>query len=280
MREIKASDVAECVARLCVSACTELPEDVERAIRSARESEPWSAARDVLGDICENIDLAREGCAPLCQDTGLTTVLLRLGQDAHIVGGALGEAVQRGVAEGYTRGYLRKSVVRDPFDRVNTGDNTPAVVYTDVVPGDGLEITVMPKGAGSENMCRLAMLTPAQGEEGARRFVVDTVRSAGGSPCPPVVVGVGIGGGFDSVALLAKRSLLRPLGEPNGDARLARMEEELLGEINALGVGPAGFGGRTTALAVRVLAAPTHMAMLPVAVCISCHVLRHATEVL
>lgn len=264
------------MARLCIEANTCLPAGAEAALRAAREAEPWPAARGILEDLCSNLDIARATRLPICQDTGLVTVFLELGQDVHISGGGLDEAVQEGVRRGYAEGYLRKSVVRDPLRRVNTGDNTPAALKLHIVPGEGVRITVSPKGAGSENMCRIKMLTPAEGEEGVRRFVVDAVLSAGGNPCPPTVVGVGIGGGFDTVAAIAREALLRPVGEPNADGYYAAMERELLAEINASGLGPQGLGGRTTALAVYIEVRPTHIAMLPAAVCICCHADRHA----
>ena len=276
MREISAAAITECVARLCVRANRALPPDAERALRAAAEAEPWPLAKGILSDLAANLDTARETGLPICQDTGLVTVFAELGQDVHISGGDFESAVQEGVRRGYREGCLRKSVVADPLRRVNTGDNTPANIDLRIAPGDRLKITVSPKGAGSENMCRVKMLTPAQGEAGVKDFVLDTVLSAGGNPCPPTVVGVGIGGGFDSVAAIAREALLRPLGESSADPYYAGMERELLERINASGIGPQGLGGRTTALAVHVLARPTHIAMLPAAVCICCHAARHA----
>lgn len=280
MRDIACEQITDCVARLCMACNVELPCDAEGALRDALRDEPWAPARATLGDLVRNLDVARSERIAICQDTGIVTVFLEVGQDAHIAGGSLEDAVNEGVRRGYEQGYLRKSVVADPLRRVNTNDNTPAVVHTRIVPGDTLRVTVMPKGAGSENMCAVKMLTPAQSVEGVRRFVVDTVATAGGKPCPPIVVGVGVGGTSDSVGLLAKEALLRPLGEENPDPLYAELEADLLEDVNALGIGPEGLGGKTTALRVLVKAAPTHIAMLPVAVCISCHVLRHATEVL
>lgn len=280
MRQLDAKKVTDCVARLCIESNRILPPDVEQALRCAQITEPWPAAREILGDLARNLDIARERELPMCQDTGLTTVFLELGQELYITGGSLNEAVQEGVRRGYTEGYLRKSVVRDPLRRENTGDNTPATIYTSIVDGDALRIIVAPKGAGSENMCKLTMLTPAAGESGARSFIVDSVKNAGGNPCPPTIVGVGIGGGFDSVTRLAKEALLRSVNEVHPDPYYAAMEAELLEEINASGIGPQGLGGKTTALRVLIKAAPTHIAMLPVAVCISCHAARHAMEVL
>ncbi len=280
MRELPAGAITGCVARLCIEANRRLPADAERALRAAAEAEPWPAARAILSDLCRNLDAAAETGLPICQDTGLATVFVELGQDVHISGGDFYSAVQEGVRRGYSAGCLRKSVVSDPLRRVNTGDNTPAAVEVRIVPGERVKITVSPKGAGSENMCRVKMLTPAEGEEGVMAFVLDTLRSAGGNPCPPVVAGVGIGGGFDTVARLARRALLRPVGSENPDAYYAGLERRLLEEINALGTGPQGLGGATTALGVMVEAAPTHIAMLPCAVCICCHADRHAAEVL
>ena len=278
MRRIEAEAVTEAVRRLCMSVNRYLPADAERALRAAAQSETWPTAAGILDELCRNLDTARETGLPICQDTGLVTVFAELGEEVQVPG--FEEAVQEGVRRGYRDGYLRKSGVSDPLRRVNTGDNTPAAIYLRLVPGDGLKLTLAPKGAGSENMCALRMLTPAEGEAGVRRFVLDAVKAAGGKPCPPVVVGVGIGGSFDSVGRLAKEALLRPLDEPHEDAFYDKMERELLEEINKTGIGPQGLGGRTTALAVRIKAAPTHIAMLPAAVCLSCHALRHATEVI
>ena len=251
MRTIKAAAITEAVAALCIEANSRLPEDVECALVDARETEPWPLAEKSLGILCGNLELAREKNVPICQDTGLACVFVELGQEVYI-SGCFEDAVQEGIRRGYGEGYLRKSVVRDPLVRVNTGDNTPGSISLHLVPGDGLRITVMPKGFGSENMSRLAMLRPADGAEGFKKFVVDTVRAAGPNPCPPIVVGVGVGGTFDGVAQLAKRALLRPIGEENPDPYYARLERELLGEINALGIGPQGFGGKTTALGLAI----------------------------
>ena len=279
MRQLDSSAITEAVARLCIRANGVLPESAECALRRAHERERCPGAKAILGDLCENLDAARATGLPICQDTGIVTVFAELGQDVHILGD-FGAAVQEGVRRGYAEGCLRKSVVADPLRRVNTGDNTPAAIDLRLVPGDRLTLTVSPKGAGSENMCRVKMLTPAMGLEGVRDFVLETVRLAGGNPCPPIVVGVGIGGGFDSVARLARRALLRPLGEANADEYYAGLERSLLGEINASGIGAQGLGGEITALGVMVEAAATHIAMLPAAVCISCHAARHASEVL
>ena len=279
MREISAGLITETVKRLCIEANCHLTSDVKDTICSSCKSEPWPGAKEILERIIENYEIADEKCQPVCQDTGVACVFLKIGQDLHICGD-LTEAVNEGVRQGYTEGYLRKSVVRDPLDRVNTGDNTPAMLYTEIVPGDKLEITVAPKGFGSENMSKLAMLRPSDGLEGVREFIINTVEQAGPNPCPPIVVGVGIGGTFDKAAFLAKKALLRPLDERNKSEFYANLERELLEEINALGIGPQGFGGKTTALAVNIESFPTHIAGLPVAVNINCHVTRHKTEVL
>ncbi len=277
MREISAGAVADTVARLCVQANTCLPRDVTDGIAAARAAEDWPPAREILDRIMENGEIG--GGFPICQDTGMACVFLEVGQELHIAGD-LAQAVDEGVRRGYAQGYLRKSVVSDPLERVNSGDNTPAMLYTDLVPGDRLAITVAPKGFGSENMSRIAMLKPSDGVEGVKDFIVDTVEQAGPNPCPPIVVGVGLGGTFDKCALLAKKALLRELGTPSPLPFYAELERELLARINALGIGPQGFGGRTTALAVHIETLPTHIAGLPCAVNINCHVARHATEVL
>lgn len=279
MRTITAQQISDAVAALCVRANKELPEDIVRAMRFAAAEEPWPLAKSTLGVLCENIDAAAERALPVCQDTGLACVFAELGQDVHIEGDFT-QAVNEGVRRGYAEGYLRKSVVCDPLRRVNTGDNSPAAITVELVPGDELKLTVIPKGFGSENMSRLAMLKPADGVEGVKRFVVETVKAAGSNPCPPIVVGVGIGGTFDKAAALAKHALLRPIDRPNADPYYGALEKELLEEINALGTGPQGFGGRTTALGLNIETMPTHVAGLPVAVNISCHVTRRASAVL
>lgn len=279
MREICATKITETVKRLCIEANCHLTEDVKNCIICKRDNENWPVAREILDRIIENFNIADEENQPVCQDTGVACVFLKIGQELHI-NGDLTEAVNEGVRQGYTEGFLRKSVVRDPLDRVNTGDNTPAMIYFDIVPGDQLEITVAPKGFGSENMSKIAMLRPSDGLEGVRNFVLRAVEEAGPNPCPPIVVGVGIGGTFDKAAYLAKRALLRPVDERNPDPFYAKLEEELLEGVNSLGIGPQGFGGRTTALAVNIEKFPTHIAGLPVAVNINCHVTRHKTEVL
>ena len=279
MREIKACQITEAVKRLCIEANCHLTDDLKTCIRHCRECEPWPQAQEILDRIIENYEIADEKAQPVCQDTGVACVFLKVGQDVHI-DGDITEAVNEGVRQGYGEGYLRKSVVRDPLDRVNTGDNTPAMLYFEIVPGDKLEITVAPKGFGSENMSRIAMLRPSDGLQGVKDFVVKAVEEAGPNPCPPIVVGVGIGGTFDKAAYMAKKALLRPVDEHHADPFYASLEEELLAQINALGIGPQGFGGKTTALAVNIETFPTHIAGLPVAVNINCHVTRHKTEVL
>lgn len=277
MRELEAERITEAVARLCVAANLRLPPDVTAAVAAARRAEDWPTACDVLDRILENDSL--DNGLPVCQDTGLACVFLEIGQEVHIRGD-LRTAVDEGVRRGYADGFLRRSAVRDPLDRVNTGDNTPAMLYTELVPGDRVTLTVAPKGFGSENMSRIAMLRPSDGVEGVKRFVLETAEAAGPNPCPPMVLGVGLGGTFDKCALLAKRALLRPLDSHHPDPGYAALESELLEAVNALGIGPQGFGGRATALAVLIETMPTHIAGLPCAVNVNCHVARHQTEVL
>jgi len=279
MREISAALITQTVKKLCIDANCHLTEDVKSCIRNCRDCENWDAAKEILDRIIENYEIADQNDQPVCQDTGVACVFLKVGQDVHIDGN-LYDAINEGVRQGYGEGYLRKSVVRDPLDRVNTGDNTPAMIYYDIVPGDKVEITVAPKGFGSENMSRIAMLRPSDGIDGVRNFVIKAVEEAGPNPCPPIVVGVGIGGTFDKAAYLAKAALLRPLDKHNDNPFYSELEQELLQKINSLGIGPQGFGGRTTALAVNIETYPTHIAGLPVAVNISCHVTRHKTEVI
>lgn len=275
MRTISAEKISETVAALCIQANTVLPPDIQAALERAYDAEPWPTAKHSLGILKDNLRLADEKRLPICQDTGLACVFLELGQEVYI-DGPLEAAVQAGVRKGYCDGYLRKSAVGDPLRRVNTGDNTPGFLTVRLVPGDVCRITVMPKGFGSENMSRIAMLKPADGVEGVKNFVWETVRIAGPNPCPPIVVGVGIGGTFDKCAQLAKQALLRPLDQPNPDPYYAALERELLEGINAMGIGPQGFGGKTTALGLSVETAATHVAGLPVAVNINCHVTRRA----
>lgn len=276
MRNIDAKVIEDTVARLCIEANLRLPPDVINAIERAEKAEPWDGAKRILSLLGDNVRIASEKTLPVCQDTGMACVFVELGQDVHIEGD-FEQAVNNGVRRGYGEGYLRKSVVCDPLRRVNTGDNTPALVTVKLTRGDKMRITVMPKGFGSENMSALKMLKPADGVEGVKSFVLDTVEKAGANPCPPIIVGVGIGGSFDKAACLAKHALLRPVNEPNPDEYYAALERELLDKINALGIGPQGFGGKTTALAVLIEAMPTHVAGLPVAVNISCHATRRAS---
>ena len=281
MREIEAKTVTETISHLLQDACYHLSEDAVAALKAAGEMEESSVARGVLSRLLENADIAARGEIPLCQDTGMAVVFLELGQDAHVVGGDLYEAVQEGVRLAYTEGYLRKSLVTQPFSaRLNTKDNTPAVIHTTIVPGEKLKITALSKGFGSENMSGLAMLTPARGRQGVIDFVVNRVAEAGANPCPPIIVGVGIGGTAEKCMLLAKQSLLRKAGEPHADAEVAELESEILRRVNALGIGAMGYGGRITALAVHVEVFPTHIASLPVAVNLQCHSVRHRETVL
>ncbi len=276
MRSIDSKVIEDTVARLCIEANLRLPPDVINAIERAEKAEPWDGAKRILSLLGDNVRIASEKTLPVCQDTGMACVFVELGQDVHIEGD-FEQAVNNGVRRGYGEGYLRKSVVCDPLRRVNTGDNTPALVTVKLTRGDKMRITVMPKGFGSENMSALKMLKPADGVDGVKNFVLETVEKAGANPCPPIIVGVGIGGSFDKAAYLAKHALLRPVNEPNPDEYYAALERELLDKINALGIGPQGFGGKTTALAVLIEAMPTHVAGLPVAVNISCHATRRAS---
>lgn len=275
MREISAIAITEAVARLCVEANYCAGEDIVAAMERAREGETNETARSVLGTLLQNANIAKSDRMPICQDTGMAVVFIELGQDAHIIGGDLRDAVNEGVRRGYRGGYLRNSVVRDPVRRENTGDNTPAVIHFDIVPGDRLRLTVAPKGFGSENMSAVNMLKPSDGIAGLENFVVNTVRNAGGNPCPPIIVGVGAGGTFELAAVNAKRALLRDVGSVNSDPFWNDVEVRLLAYINKLGIGPGGFGGKTTALAVHIEPYATHIAGLPVAVNIGCHVTRH-----
>ena len=276
MKTIPASRIADTVATLCIQANPQLPADVKAALDAAQAAEPWPLAKTTLGLLQKNLVVAAEQNLPICQDTGMACVFIELGQQVQIEGD-LEQAVNEGVRRGYGEGYLRKSITGDPLKRCNTDDNTPAFLSLHLVPGDEVKITVAPKGAGSENMSRLAMLKPADGVEGVKNFILDTVRQAGSNPCPPIVLGVGIGGSFDKCAYLAKKALLRPLDEPNADPYYAALERQLLDEINAMGIGPQGFGGKTTCLGVSIEKMATHVACLPVAVNISCHVTRRAS---
>lgn len=275
MREINAAEITKTVRRLCIEANLELSADMEQTLKDSVDKEQSPLGKKVIGDLCRNLDAARELDVPVCQDTGMAVVFIELGQDVHIVGGLLEDAVNEGVRRGYIDGRLRLSIVADPLRRVNTGDNTPAVIHTRIVPGDGLRVTVAPKGFGSENMSAIRMFTPAATRGDIIDFVVSTVEHAGSMPCPPVVVGVGIGGDFEYAALLAKKALLRPIGETQNDDFYSYLEKEMLERINSLGIGPQGFGGTVTALAVNIETFPTHIAGLPAAVNMGCHVTRH-----
>ena len=279
MREIGFEKIVETVSRLFIEANTELGEDVLDAIRKAKDMEESPTGKEVLAELLENARIAKEEQVPMCQDTGLAVVFVEMGQDVHIVGGHLYEAIQEGVRRGYRDGYLRKSACH-PFTRANTGDNTPAIIHMELVPGDRLKIIAMPKGGGSENMSAVAMLTPSVGKPGIMDYVVKRVKEAGSNPCPPVIVGVGIGGTLEKAAILAKRALLRRLGSSNPDPELDQMERELLERINDLGIGPQGYGGRITALGVFIEMMACHIASLPVAVNIQCHAARHKEAVL
>jgi fumarate hydratase subunit alpha len=274
MREINVKLITEKVRDLCMKTNTDLGEDVLEAFDRAMEKEESPLGLEILKELKENARIAKEENVPICQDTGFAVVFLELGQDVHLAGGNLTEAIQEGVRQGYRDGYLRKSICH-PFTRANTGDNTPAIIHTEVVSGDKVKITVAPKGGGSENMSRITMLTPSDGIEGIKRFVVQRVKESGSNPCPPTIVGVGIGGTFEQAALLAKKSLLRSLGSKNLDPELDQLESEILTAINKLGIGPQGLGGRTTSLAVHILMMPCHIASFPLAVNIQCHVQRH-----
>ena len=278
MREINAKDITAQVKRLCMEANSYLPEDIKEKINASEQAEPWALAKNILG-IRENYLIAEDAYVPVCQDTGVACVFMEIGQDVHVVGN-LEEAVNEGVRQGYTEGCLRKSVVRDPLDRVNTTDNTPAMIYYDIVPGDGFKLTVAPKGFGSENMSQIKMLKPSDGLQGVKDFILKVVEDAGPNPCPPIVVGVGIGGTFDKCALLAKKALMRPLDSHNPDPFYADLEDEMLEKVNQLGIGPQGFGGKTTAIGLNIETMPTHIAGMPCAVNINCHVTRHKTEVI
>lgn len=275
MKEVNTAEIVKAVKKMCISSNIHLNEDVKNKIKEASNNEKWPMAKGILDKILDNVDIAAAENMPMCQDTGMACVFVELGQDVHIVGGSIEDAINEGVRQGYEEGYLRKSVVKDPLDRVNTKDNTPAVIYYDVVPGEKLKITVAPKGFGSENMSQIKMLKPADGLEGVKNFILKVVKEAGPNPCPPIVVGVGIGGTFDKAANLAKRALIRPLSKRNDNQFYASLEEELLKKINEVGIGPQGFGGLTTALAVNIETYATHIAGLPVAVNINCHVTRH-----
>lgn len=281
MREISASEITDAVEKLCIDSNYYLPADVENKLKESVLTEKSPLGQSILTDILRNVDIARDEEVPLCQDTGLAVFFVEVGQNVHIIEGNYEDAINQGVANGYKKGYLRKSSVEDPFIvRKNRGDNTPAIIHTRIVPGDKIKITIAPKGGGSENMSALGMLKPAQGVEGVKKFIVDTIDKAGSNPCPPVIVGVGIGGTIDKTTELAKFALLRTIGEHNPNPAVAAIEEELLETINKLGIGPQGFGGTTTALAVNIETFPAHLASMPVAVNVQCHVARHKTTIL
>ena len=280
LREVNVTVVKSTVKKLFIDANMKLPCDIYNAICSYRDEETSSTGRAVLNTLIDNVNAAEEISVPICQDTGMAVVFIKIGQDVHFVGGDLTEAINEGVREAYVEGLLRKSVVADPINRVNTNDNTPAIIHTEIVPGDRVEITAAPKGFGSENMSSVRMLVPAAGRDGVINAVLDIVKKAGSNPCPPMVIGVGIGGDFEECAILSKKALCRSLETSNSNPFYADLEKELLEKINSLGIGPQGFGGVTTALGVNVEYAPTHIAGLPVAVNIGCHVTRHKTAVI
>ncbi len=281
MREINVEEITKTVEQLCIESNYYLPLDVRKALEEAVDKEESPLGKEILSDILKNQEIARINNVPICQDTGLAVIFLELGQDVRLVGGSLNEAIDEGVRRGYLNGYLRKSAVDDPFmERKNTGDNTPAIIHTKIVDGDKIKLILAPKGGGSENMSALAMLKPSDGTKGIKKFVIDTVDKAGSNPCPPIIVGIGIGGTIEKTTLIAKQSLLRKVGEHNPNAKIAQLEKELLKEINKLGIGPQGFGGRTTALAVNIETFPAHIASMPVAINIQCHVARHQEAII
>ncbi|MBQ2891183.1 MAG: fumarate hydratase [Clostridia bacterium] len=278
MKEIPVDKIIKAIKEMCIEANCYLNEDIKKAIENGFENEENPIAKSVLGDILKNAEIAKEKNAPICQDTGMAVIFLQIGQEVCFTGGNLYDAVNEGVRQGYQEGYLRKSVVADPIRRGNTEDNTPAIIHTEIAEGDKVKITVAPKGFGSENMSAIKMLKPSEGRDGVVKFVIETVKNAGSNPCPPIVVGVGIGGTFEKAAILSKKALLRDIREDNPDEYYSELEKELLEKINETNVGPQGFGGKTTALGVNVETFPTHIAGLPVAVNISCHVTRHLSR--
>lgn len=280
MREINVNEITDAVKDLCIDANYNLSKDIFNALDKAKKEETWDLAKGILDKILINSEMARNEKMPMCQDTGITCVFIELGQDVHIVGGNIEDAINEGVRRGYNEGFLRKSVVKDPINRINTNDNTPAIIYYDIVQGDKLKITIAPKGFGSENMSQIKMLKPSDGIQGVKDFIMKVVKEAGPNPCPPMIIGVGIGGTFDKSAYLAKKALLRPIDKRNDDKFYGDLEEEMLREINKLGIGPQGFGGGTTALGLNIETYPTHIAGLPVAVNINCHATRHKEIVL
>jgi fumarate hydratase subunit alpha len=281
MREINVEVITKTVEKLCIESNYYLPEDVKSALEDAMEKEESPLGKEILSYILKNQEIARTKAVPVCQDTGLAVIFLELGQEVRLVGGDLNDAINEGVRRGYLNGYLRRSVVDDPFiERKNTGDNTPAIIHTKIVPGDKIKLIFAPKGGGSENMSALAMLKPSDGIKGIKEFVLNTVEKAGANPCPPIIVGIGIGGTIEKTTLIAKQSLLRKVGEHNPNPKVAKLEEELLEEINKLGIGPQGFGGRITALAVNIETFPAHIASMPVAINIQCHAARHREAII
>ncbi len=278
MREIPVETITDAVEQMCIKVCHELSDDMKDCLYRAYENETSDIGKKILGQLKENLDIAKDEMIPICQDTGMAVIFLRVGQDVHLSGGNITDAVNEGVRRGYTKGFLRKSVVSDPIERINTKDNTPAVIHYEIVPGDKVGITIAPKGFGSENMSRVFMLKPADGIEGVKNAIITAVKDAGPNACPPMVVGVGIGGTFEKCALMAKEALTRPAGVHSKIPYVADLEEEMLSKINGLGIGPAGLGGVTTAFAVNINTYPTHIAGLPVAVNICCHVNRHITK--
>ena len=280
IRTVNTEDIVKNIKEMCIEANHYLSKDMDKALKDATVSEKSELGKKILNQLQENLKIADEEMIPICQDTGMAVIFMEIGQDVHIAGGDLTEAVNEGVRRGYTNGYLRKSVVKDPVRRGNTGDNTPAMLYTEIVPGENIKITVGPKGFGSENMSAIRMFKPSAGIEGIKDFILETVETAGPNPCPPMVVGVGIGGTFDKAALLAKKALMRPVDSENEDPYYADLEKEMLEKINQLGIGPQGFGGKTTAIGLNIETMPTHIAGMPCAINISCHVTRHKTEVI
>lgn len=281
MREINVEDITKTIEELCIQSNYYLPEDVKEALENAVQNEKSQLGKEILLDILKNQEIARTKNVPICQDTGLAVVFFEIGQEVSLVGGDLNEAINEGVRRGYINGYLRKSSVDDPFIvRKNTGDNTPAIIHTKIVKGDKIKIILAPKGGGSENMSALAMLKPSDGIEGIKNFILDTVDNAGSNPCPPIIIGIGIGGTIEKTTLLAKKALLRRVGEHNENSKVAELEKELLAEINNLGIGPQGFGGKTTALSVNIENFPAHIASMPVAINIQCHVARHKEAII
>jgi fumarate hydratase subunit alpha len=276
-REIKTDIITATIKKMCTDAACFIPDEVQNALKESIKKEESPVGKEVLEQLAKNNELARAKNVPICQDTGTAVVFIELGQDVCLKGGYLYDAINEGVRQGYTEGYLRKSITADPLNRNNTGDNTPAVIHTELVPGDKLKITFMAKGGGSENMGKLVMLPPSAGIAGVKKFVIETIKTAGSNPCPPVVVGIGIGSTFDGVAVLAKRALMRPLGTPSKEPYYAQLEKELLTDINNTGIGPSGLGGRITALAVHIEAASCHITALPVAVNLNCHAARYKT---